>query len=98
MLHIENFEDGIELYKALGSEVRVEIIRQLLLNKGMNMNELAGKLGITSLTEGVETKKQYDSLMEMGCLLYQGYYFARPMPMKEFEQYAFGRGRSGPSP
>jgi EAL domain-containing protein (putative c-di-GMP-specific phosphodiesterase class I) len=46
----------------------------------------------------VETKKQYDSLMEMGCLLYQGYYFARPMPMKEFEQYAFGRGRSGPSP
>lgn len=48
MLHIENFEDGIELYKALGSEVRVEIIRQLLINKGMNMNELAGKLGITA--------------------------------------------------
>ena len=41
MLHIENFEDGIELYKALGSEVRVEIIKLLIQNKGMNMNELA---------------------------------------------------------
>ena len=30
MLHIENFEDGIELYKALGSEVRVEIIKLLV--------------------------------------------------------------------
>lgn len=68
---------------------------ETILNEVITM---AGKLGITSLTEGVETKKQYDSLMEMGCLLYQGYYFARPMPMKEFEQCAFGRGRSGPSP
>ena len=47
MLHIENFEEGLELYKALGSEVRVEIIKQLILNKKMNMNELATKLNIT---------------------------------------------------
>ena len=52
MLHIENFEDGIELYKALGSEVRVEIIRQLLLNKGMNMNELADDLNPHLGTQG----------------------------------------------
>lgn len=24
--------------------------------------------------------------MEMGCQLYQGYYFARPMPVEDFEQ------------
>ncbi len=48
MLHIENFEDGIELYKALGSEIRVEIIKLLIQNKNMSMNELAGKLGITA--------------------------------------------------
>ncbi len=48
MLHIEKFEDGIELYKALGSDIRVEIIRQLILSNGMSMNELAGKLGITA--------------------------------------------------
>ncbi len=48
MLHIEKFEDGIELYKALGSEIRVEIIKQLVISNGMSMNELAGKLGITA--------------------------------------------------
>ena len=52
---------------------------------------MARRLGITSLTEGVETKAQYDGLMKMGCQLYQGYYFARPMPVEDFEQYAFGR-------
>ena len=51
---------------------------------------LARRLGITSLTEGVETKAQYDSLREMGCELFQGYYFARPMPFEDFERYAFG--------
>ena len=51
---------------------------------------MARRLGITSLTEGVETREQYDSLMEMGCQLYQGYYFSKPMPIEEFEQYAFG--------
>lgn len=48
MLHIEHFEDGLELYKALGSETRIEIIKLLLANPGMNMNELAARLSITN--------------------------------------------------
>ena len=51
---------------------------------------MAGRLGITSLTEGVETKEQFDILKEMGCQLYQGYYFARPMPEEDFERYIAG--------
>ena len=48
MLHIKKLEDGIELYKALGSELRIEIMK-LLLEKGeMNMNEIASCLGITN--------------------------------------------------
>ena len=54
---------------------------------------MARRLGITSLTEGVETKAQYDGLMEMGCQLYQGYYFAKPMPVEEFEIYLSGNNR-----
>ena len=30
MLHIKKLEDGIELYKALGSELRIEIMKLLL--------------------------------------------------------------------
>jgi EAL domain-containing protein (putative c-di-GMP-specific phosphodiesterase class I) len=48
---------------------------------------MADHLGITSLTEGVETEYQYKRLLEMGCQLYQGFWFAKPMPVEEFEQY-----------
>ena len=48
MLHIENLSDGLELFKALGSDVRLDIINLLLTNKSMNMNELAEKLGISN--------------------------------------------------
>ncbi len=48
MLHIESLDDGLELFKALGSDVRIEIIKLLLANQGMNMNELATKLNITN--------------------------------------------------
>jgi diguanylate cyclase (GGDEF)-like protein len=48
---------------------------------------MANHLSITSLTEGVETEYQYKRLLEMGCQLYQGFWFAKPMPVEEFEQY-----------
>lgn len=48
MLHIKNLEDGVLIFKALGSELRVQIIKLLLKNESMNMNELAGCLGITN--------------------------------------------------
>lgn len=47
MLHIEKLSDGLNLFKALGSDVRLEIVR-LLVEQPMNMNELAGKLHITN--------------------------------------------------
>lgn len=48
MLHIKSLEDGLDIFKALGSEVRIEIIKILMENHGMNMNELAAKLNITN--------------------------------------------------
>lgn len=48
MLHIESLDDGLELFKALGSDVRIEIIKILKKHKNMNMNELASKLNITN--------------------------------------------------
>jgi EAL domain-containing protein (putative c-di-GMP-specific phosphodiesterase class I) len=47
---------------------------------------LARELDIISLTEGVETKDQYDQLQAMGCQMYQGYFFAKPMPLEDFEK------------
>ena len=48
MLHIKKIEDGIELYKALGSDLRIQIIRLLLENTEMNLNEIAAALDVTN--------------------------------------------------
>ena len=48
MLHIKNIDEGLKVFKALGSEIRVQIVKLLLKNHAMNMNELAGSLGITN--------------------------------------------------
>ena len=58
---------------------------------------MAGKLGITSLTEGVETQEQFEMLEKMGCQMYQGYYFAKPMPVEDFEKYLSAGGKDGGS-
>ena len=50
-----------------------------------NIINLSENLGIASLTEGVETEEQYRMLGNMGCEMFQGYYFAKPMPLDEFE-------------
>lgn len=48
MLHIKSLEEGLDIFKALSSEVRIEIIRILLDDEGMNMNELASRLKISN--------------------------------------------------
>lgn len=48
MLYIKSLEEGLEVFKALGSEIRIEIIKILLENQDMNMNELATRLKITN--------------------------------------------------
>lgn len=47
---------------------------------------LIKKLGMGVITEGVETREQVESLMGMGCDMFQGYYFAKPMPVLAFEE------------
>lgn len=49
--------------------------------------DMAKRMSITSLCEGVETPEQSDYLKEIGCQIQQGYYFSRPIPQEEFEQF-----------
>ena len=54
-----------------------------------NIINMAEDLGIDTLTEGVETAKQFENLFSMGCKLYQGYYFSKPVPLDAFEKQWF---------
>ena len=47
--------------------------------------ELARRMHLSVVAEGVETKTQLDRLSETGCEYVQGYYFSRQMPEGEFE-------------
>lgn len=47
---------------------------------------LANKLGMRVIIEGVEKKTQVDMLYDMGCKMFQGYYFSKPIPVDEFEK------------
>lgn len=49
--------------------------------------KLSHKLGIKVVAEGVEEKTQLVYLQEAGCDIIQGYYFAKPMPIDEFEAF-----------
>lgn len=48
MLHVKNIDDGLELFKALGSDIRINILKLLLKEKELSMNEIASYLGITN--------------------------------------------------
>ena len=74
--------DVMKIDMAFLSRSRHELKAERILNNMVRMSE---DIGIYSLVEGVETRDQYRMLSEMGCRLFQGYYFARPMPLKEFE-------------
>jgi EAL domain-containing protein (putative c-di-GMP-specific phosphodiesterase class I) len=43
------------------------------------------------LAEGVETDAQRALLLGQGCRNFQGYYFSRPVPVAQFEEYALSQ-------
>lgn len=47
---------------------------------------LAKHLNMKIVAEGIETEEQVRFLEGIGCDLIQGYYFARPMPVEDFER------------
>lgn len=47
---------------------------------------MATTLNLSVIAEGVETEKQRQLLQASGCSSYQGYLFARPVPIVEFEK------------
>jgi EAL domain-containing protein (putative c-di-GMP-specific phosphodiesterase class I) len=46
--------------------------------------ELARKLGIAAVAEGVDKRAEWDLLLGLGCTLAQGYFLAQPMEATAF--------------
>lgn len=46
--------------------------------------QMAKRLGLKIVVEGVETQEQYDYIRKLHCEMIQGFYFAKPMPSEIF--------------
>jgi len=58
--------------------------------------KMAQALHLQVVAEGVETPAQADQLTELGCQMLQGYYFGRPMPLKDLLAQFGASGASRP--
>ena len=77
MLFLRNIPDADTYLKST-------IILSNVINMGLEM-------GLTVITEGVETEEQKTFLEECGCRNFQGYYFSKPVPVEEFEEKFMGK-------
>lgn len=53
--------------------------------------DLARKLGMKTVSEGVETTAQLEFLRQINCDMVQGYVYSEPVPLDTFEKIAFGK-------
>lgn len=66
----------------------MDFVRHLDDNSGANrtilkyMVEMCRRLGVHTLAEGVETKKQYEFLSDVDCEMVQGFYMYKPEPVE----------------
>jgi len=94
-LSIDDFGTGysglnnLKLFSIDKLKIDKSFIRDLATNNDSkaivaNTIDLAKKIHVTVIAEGVETKEQLKFLQEQGCNMIQGYYFSRPVDTDTF--------------
>ena len=78
-IHIEI----LKIDKSFSDEIIKDKRGRIILESIIDM---AKKLEIKTVAEGIETKEQVEYLRKIGCDMVQGYYYAKPMPVEEFER------------
>jgi EAL domain-containing protein (putative c-di-GMP-specific phosphodiesterase class I) len=84
-LPIDTLKIDQSFIRDLENDPSDRVIVQTILN-------IARSLQLSVIAEGVETYIQALLLRQLGCHAYQGYLFARPMPLAEFRE-TMARGR-----
>jgi EAL domain-containing protein (putative c-di-GMP-specific phosphodiesterase class I) len=97
-LAMDDFGTGYSSLSSLAqlpiAELKIDRSFMLALEEDANAQALATavirighSLGMTVVAEGVETKAQLDLLGELNCHAAQGFLFARPLEVPEFEDW-----------
>lgn len=56
MIYIKDLMSGLDIFKALGSEIRIQIL-ELLAYQGQSMNDIANKLNLSNGTITMHIRK-----------------------------------------
>lgn len=99
-LHMDDFGSGYSSMLCLNqipfSALKIDksLIDHVCEEKGKTLVEqvimLSKLLNMKVIAEGVETEEQIIELRKMNCDEIQGFYYAKPMPEKEFTEYVKG--------
>lgn len=77
LIYLQEFEfTSLKIDRSFVSNMKNErgkILAESIISIGHRM-------GVKVVAEGIENSEQYKNLREMGCDMFQGYYFCRPLP------------------
>ena len=72
--------DGIKMDKKFFDDISSQKSKDIIAN----FIELADKLNISLVAEGIETLEQLEFLKSVHCNMVQGYIYSKPLPVDEF--------------
>lgn len=82
-IHADVLKIDMGFLRQTKNNERTSIILRMII-------DLAKQLQMIVITEGVESKEQVDHLTKAGSDMFQGYYFAKPAAVHEFEDRYLG--------
>lgn len=101
-IELDDFGTGYSTLSAL-SEISFDILKlDMSLVKGMeqpkkkmilsHVIDMASSIEIQTVAEGCETEDQAQELKKLGATYIQGFYYSKPLPENQFEQYLVANG------
>ncbi len=99
IIEMDDFGSGYSSLNVL-KDLPLDVLKidMLFLSKTKDLNKkniilnsivsLAKNLNLTIICEGVENKDQVEYLKKIGCDFFQGYYFAKPISLVDFTEFA----------
>ncbi len=77
-IELDVLKIDMKFLSSTGDKKKADIILEHIIT-------MAQRLNMIVIAEGVETREQMKMLTDMGCDLFQGYYFSKPVDVEAFE-------------
>jgi EAL domain-containing protein (putative c-di-GMP-specific phosphodiesterase class I) len=83
---------GLREFRVEAVKIDRSLVREMLTDRVAGdtvelITTLAHKMKLKAIAEGIETARQVERLLELGCEYGQGHYFAQPMEAKMAQQF-----------